>query len=141
MANEAVLVIETGLPIPFTVANGTGIEKGALCALTDLMTAATSTAEADLVAGIAASEKIASDGKVKLGMYREGYFRVIASGSIAVGDPVAIDGDGTQNYTYSVVGTETLSGSRVLGIAMETAADEETYLIQLKPEAVIDPRA
>ena len=137
MTNEAVLYIETGLPIPFTVTNATGIEKGSLCTLSDPMTAAKATAEGGEVAGIAASEKIASDGKVKLGIYREGYVKVTASGTITVGDPVGIDGDGSLNYVYSLVGTANLSGSPVLGLAMETATDEETLIIQVKPQALV----
>ena len=136
MANEAVLYIETGLPIPFTVANGTGIEKGDLCTLSDPMTAATATTDGAEVAGIAASEKIASDGKVKLGIYREGYFKVAASGSIAVGDPVGIAGR-DDNEVYSLVGVANLSGSVCLGLAMETATDAETLIIQVKPQAIM----
>ena len=39
MANEAQLYFETAQAIPFTVADGTGIEKGALLKLEDPMTA------------------------------------------------------------------------------------------------------
>ena len=66
MANEAVLIFETSVPIPFTVANGTGIEKGTLLTLTDPFTAEAFNASGGAVAGIAAEEKIASDGKVRL---------------------------------------------------------------------------
>jgi len=136
MTNEAVLWIETQSAIPFTVANGTGIEKGTLCKLSDLMTAAATTANNDEVAGIAASEKIASDGKVRLGLFREGYFKVKASGSINVGDPVGLAGrDG--NLVYSLVGVANLSGSVVLGLAMETAGNAETFIVHLKPQALV----
>lgn len=136
MTNEAVLWIETQSAIPFTVANGTGIEKGTLCKLSDLMTAAATTANNDEVAGIAASEKIASDGKVRLGLFREGYFKVKASGSINVGDPVGLAGrDG--NLVYSLVGVANLSGSVCLGLAMETAANAETFIVHLKPQALV----
>ena len=39
MANEAVLMFEYSLPVPMTVANATGIEKGAPLTLTDPFTA------------------------------------------------------------------------------------------------------
>lgn len=52
MANEATLWMETELPIPFTVAEATGIEKGTVCKMTDPMTAAAATADNDVFAGI-----------------------------------------------------------------------------------------
>ena len=136
MTNEAKLIIETGLPIPFTISNTTGIEKGTLLKLTDLMTAAQADGDADLVAGISASEKIASDGKVKLGVYREGFFKVIASGTINIGDPLAMDGDGL-NYVYHYISAANLSGIRIIGTAHEAATDEETFIMELKPQQVL----
>jgi hypothetical protein len=131
MVNEAVLLYELEPPIPMTVANATGIAKGAILEMTDPFTAATATTEGGIIAGIAAEEKVASDGKTKLGVYRRGFFKVIASGSIAVGDTVGSDGDGSQNYTYKVSSTDVISGSRTLGLACETATDEETYVMEL----------
>ncbi len=127
MANEAVLIVETGPPMFFTVADGTGIEKGTLLKMTDPRTAIIHTSSADAVAGIAAEEKIASDGKTTLAVYREGQFRVLASGAITVGDAVGV-GD-TANDTHAVP----INHEFVLGIALETAANNETYLIELKP--------
>lgn len=132
MTNEAVLIIETELALPFTVADGTGIEKGSICKLSDLMTAALATADEDIPAGIAKSEKIASDGMTKLDIYRGGIFRVTASGDITVGDAVGIAGDGSINYVYSLTGAA-ISGGKQLGIALETAVDEDTFLMELKP--------
>src|SRR3990167_1318343 len=77
MANAAaVLVYETALPIAFTVADAAAIEKGDFLALTDPMTVALTSADNDIFGGIAAEEKIASDGKNKIAGYREGIFRV-----------------------------------------------------------------
>jgi hypothetical protein len=137
MANEAVLFIETAPPVPFTVANGTGIEKGALCKLSDLMTAATSTAVNDEVAGIAASEKIINDGKVRLGIFREGYFKVKASGSIGIGDPVGLSTTTETNTVYTLTGVANLSGSVCLGISMEEVGDGNTFIVHLKPQALM----
>jgi len=74
MANEATLFWEVELPIPFTVADGAGIEKGTLLKITTDMTAAAADGAGDALAGIAAEEKISGDGKVKLGVYRRGIF-------------------------------------------------------------------
>ena len=133
MANELVLVFRTNEPIPFTVANATGIEKGALLALTDPMTAATVTGTYDIVAGVAASEKIASDGKTKLAVYRHGIFKAIASGSIVAGDPVSSAADGAAHFINYVCPSNAAncSGSKVLGYALETAAAGETFLFDL----------
>jgi hypothetical protein len=82
MANEAVLFYETHAPIQMTVANGVGIEKGAILTLSDPMTAALCTVSTAAAAGIAHSEKIASDGTTKLAVYRGGIFKVTASGAV-----------------------------------------------------------
>ena len=126
MANEATLIFETAPPIPMTCANATGIERGALLTLSDPMTAATVSASGAAVAGIAAEEKIASDGHTKVPVYREGIFKVTASGAITVGTAVIFD---TQNkVTAAAVNEEYLAG-----VALETAANAETLLIELRP--------
>ena len=133
MANEAILIIETGSAIPFTVAEDAGIEKGAVCMLSDLMTAATATGDEDYVAGIAASEKIADDGKVRLGLFREGIFKMVLSGTINAGEAVSthVATGGAANLIHRA--PITASGSQTLGIAMETGAEGETILVDLKP--------
>ena len=140
MANEAILWFETEIPIPFTVANATGVEKGAYMQLSDPMTAAICSGDADLFAGIASKEKIASDGNTKLGLFRGGYFKGTASGNIAVGDPLAVDGSDGQNLLYSVLLTESISGCRVIGTSMETATTLQTFIFELKPYPRIDSR-
>lgn len=129
MANEHVLMIETEPPIPFTVAEGTGIEKGAMCTLSDPFTAAT-TAGADAIpAGIAAEEKIASDGRNSMGVYRGGIFRGLAGEAINVGDPL------TSHTVANELIVADINDEQVWGIALETAADTDTFLYELKPTA------
>lgn len=135
MTNECVLLTETQPPIPFTIANATGIAKGAVLTMTDPDTAILASATNDVVAGIAASEKIADDGNVKLGVYRGGIFKGTASGSITTGDPIAIAGAGSLNYLYSVKGVVNLSGSVIIGNSFEDASDEETFRWELRPIA------
>ncbi|MEX0595483.1 MAG: hypothetical protein WD512_03205, partial [Candidatus Paceibacterota bacterium] len=62
MALETTLMVELESPVNFTCADGTGIEKGAILTLSDPNTVATTTGDTDAVIGIAAEEKIASDG-------------------------------------------------------------------------------
>lgn len=134
MANEATLYLETHVPIPFTCSNTVGIERGTFVKLTDPMTVAISAANEDVVGGITSEEKIASDGKTKVGVYREGFFKATASGSISVGDCLGLAGrDGDLNKVYSITATQVMvaSGSRIVGVAMETAANDETFIMEL----------
>lgn len=131
MANEATLMIETHLPIPFTVADGAGIEKGSILTMTDPMTAAAhTTGQEDIVAGIAAAEKIASDGKTSLAVYRGGIFKMLCSGSITVGDAVM-----TSNVANTIE-TCGVNAEDILGIALETATDGQTLLVELGPRTI-----
>ena len=130
MADEATLFIETNHPIDFTVADGTAIAKGATLQLNDPFTAIAPTATSAMVAGIAAAEKIASDGVTKLAAYRDGIFRMTASGTITAGDPVSFGGN---NRVISAVGLLTLSGSRILGVSLESATNAQTFYVELRP--------
>lgn len=126
MANEATLMFETEVPVPFTVANATGIEKGANLTMTDPMTAVAVTASGSAFAGIAAEEKIASDGKTRLAVYRAGIFKVTASGSVTVGKALVPEAE--NKFMQAGVNAEHLAG-----IALETATNSETFLMELRP--------
>ena len=126
MANEAVLMFETHLPVSFTVANATGIEKGTVLTMADPMTASAVSLSGAAVAGIAAEEKIASDGKTRMAVYRGGIFKVTASGSVTVGN--ALIADNSNKFSEAVVNAEHLAG-----IALETATNGETFLMELGP--------
>ena len=131
MADEATLFIETEHPIDFTVADATAILKGAVLQLNDPFTAIAPSATSGMVAGIAAADKIASDGVTKLAVYRGGVFRMTASGSITAGDPVRLVIG--SNRVDSAVGVLTLSGSRILGTSLETATNGQTFFVELRP--------
>jgi len=127
MANEAVLVFELERPVPFTCADGVGIEKGAILALTDPMTVATSSTDNDVFGGIAAEEKIASNGRTKIGCYLRGIFKmtILAGNSTTVGQDVVIKG------ANQIGGYTTLDDEKgyVIGKALETGAAGETVLV------------
>jgi hypothetical protein len=135
MANEAELVFETELPIPFTCANGTGIEKGTLLKLVDPMSVQAATNTSDVVGGIAATEKIANDGKTSIAVYRRGIFKGFASGAIPIG--AAIGSIATANFlrNNNNLTRNAHSGSRIWGISLEEAATGETFLFELNPMA------
>ena len=132
MASEAVLIFELEPPIPMTVADGTGIAKGALLKLADPLTASLSATSDDVMAGIAAEEKVASDGKTKLGVYMRGIFKVEANGTITVGEMVKCDATNATNTVIKVTPAASAK-ENVLGRALETAADGETFLMELGP--------
>jgi hypothetical protein len=128
MADEAVLLIQTEIPIPFTVADGTGIEKGAFLELADLMTAEAAET-GDYIAGIAASEKIANDGNTQLGIFRGGIFKGTFGGTaVTAGQTLALSGSNKLRLA-----TAADVDSKTIGIAMETAALNETFKFELRP--------
>jgi hypothetical protein len=128
MANEALLRDRFENAIDFTCADGTGIEKGALLKLTDPRTAIISTAAADKLAGIAGREKIASDGRTQIAVYRRGIFDMVASGAIAVGE--AVQSAASTGFSNTIMkAAVTSSGACILGYALETASDAETIQI------------
>lgn len=127
--NEWILRQRRSFPTDFTVADGTAITKGALLKMTDPRTAIASTAANDACAGIAARDKVASDGRTQLAVYTDGIFDCVASGAVTVGQPVCSAGvDNMVKY----IATAAVSGAQVIGIALETAADQELFQVELR---------
>ena len=127
MANETTLMVETELPISFKCADGATIEKGAILKLTESMTAATTSGQGDNVAGIAAEEKIANDGKVTIPVYMGGIFKGVAGAAIAIG--VALMTDATANKIETSTGK---TGAQQLGYTLEApSGDNQTFIFRL----------
>jgi hypothetical protein len=129
MADEAVLIIETHIPISMTCSNTAGIEKGSLLTLSDPFTVAATTARAALVGGVAGTEKINADGKTKISVYRGGVFKSKISGSVTVGDPLIMCGSAAANQLE----TAATNDEAVAGIALETGTNGETIMWELRP--------
>jgi len=128
---------EVELPVSFTVADGAGIEKGTLLKMADLNTAAASTAVNDVIAGIAAQEKIVSNGQTKLAVYVRGDFKGELSGNATTGDPLGSHSrTGEENTIYSLAGVVNLSGNCCLGVAKEDGTDGQTIRYELKPQVI-----
>jgi len=134
MADECTLAWETGIPIPFTVADGTGIEKGAVLKLSDPMTAATSDGDTDACAGIAASEKIASNGMTKLAVHQEGYF-IGTAGAAGVTAGMAIITDSSTSSANRLVVAD-VNSEHIVGTALETATSGQTFMFKLEPKGL-----
>jgi hypothetical protein len=127
MANEATLIYELELPVPFTCADGAGIEKGALLKLSDPATVATSTADNEVFIGIAAEEKIANDGKTKIGVYLRGIFKM----TVDAGDTTTVGQEVVLRAANAIGTFDTLDreNGKVIGRALETGAAGETVLV------------
>jgi hypothetical protein len=127
MANEHTLIIQTTIPKSFTVADGVAITKGTVLKLTDPNTASASAAANDTVAGIAYTDKIASNGITQLAVVTGpgDEFRAIASGSITVGDALVTAIGPTSNYLASA--GLNVSGSAIIGTSRESATVGETF--------------
>ena len=125
MANGvAKLLVELEPPVMMTCAEGTGIAKGTILALTDPMTVAASSADNDIFGGIAAEEKIASDGKTKIAVYLRGIFACESNGTTTVGKDQVVK---ALNELADYTSNDNELGY-VVGRALETAADGETFV-------------
>lgn len=128
MANEAILRQRKSNPSNFRILSTTAVEKGTICTMGDLLLCTVTSTRAAAVAGIAAREKIANDGRMSLALYTDGVFDMVASGSITVGAAVVTSAGGTNKVEAAAVNDE-----NILGRARETASDGETIQIELNP--------
>uniref|UniRef100_A0A6M3XHG7 Head decoration protein n=1 Tax=viral metagenome TaxID=1070528 RepID=A0A6M3XHG7_9ZZZZ len=134
MALECILVYETEMPVPFTVGNTSAIPKGSILTLSDPMTVAITTGDTDVVAGIAAEEKIASDGKTKIAVYRRGIFKGFAgAGGVVAGNALITD---TATGAANELAAADINSENIVGRALETALDTESFLFELMPFTV-----
>ncbi len=131
MALETTLLYELEPAIPFTCADGTGIEKGALLILTDPMTVATTTGDTDEIIGIAAEEKIANDGRTKIAVYMRGIFRGFAGAAGVTAGLAIISDTGTGAPNELVVAD--VNSEAIVGMALETATDTQSFTFYLNP--------
>jgi hypothetical protein len=124
----AVLVYEMAVPISFTIADASAIEKGDTVILSTPMTVAISTGANELFGGIAAEEKIANDGKTKIAVYRSGVFKVeVGSAGATVGkDAVLSAKNEYTDYT-------TLDGEKgeSFGKFLESGTDGQFVMMEL----------
>jgi len=131
MANEAVIIelFNGGRPMQFTCADGTTIEKGTLMELTSPRTVIANTNDNAPLVGIAAAEKVASDGATTIAVYTDGIFDVLTdSGTDAVGAMMA--NSATENTVQGADATDLLQGS-VLGKVLETCTNGGTHAIRV----------
>ena len=130
MANAvAVLMIKKSPPIQMTCSESTAIPKGTILQLTDPFTVSAGTGADMEFGGIAAEEKIASDGKTTVAVYRDGYFKVeCGTNGTTAGLPQVYD-DGANELTDAAAGDAELG--LIFGVALETATNGEFFLLEL----------
>ncbi|MAH49110.1 hypothetical protein CMI37_25015 [Candidatus Pacearchaeota archaeon] len=133
MANEAVIIEllgNGGDPIRFTCADGTGIEKGTLMELTDPRTVIKISAADKPVVGIAAAEKVASDGATTIAVYTNGIFDLsVGSGATTVlGNDVVSNGSDNTVDTYDTLDDEK---GYVIGKSLETGGNSEVVAVRV----------
>ncbi len=129
MANEvAVLMVETHLPIMMQVADALAVPKGSSLDLNSGLTVTIADTNEDVFGGIAAEEKIADDGKKQISVYRDGIFKCVAgAGGVTIGLPVGI----VALNAYTDFATLDDEKGAIYGVALETAADTEFFLLEL----------
>lgn len=131
MALECTLVVEEELPVSMTCADGGAIPKGSILMLTDPATVAITTGDTDTVFGIAAEEKIASDGKTQIGVYQKGIFKGYAGlAGVTVGMGLITD---TATGAANELVDADVNSEHLVGTALETATDGQTFLFKLNP--------
>jgi len=131
MALECTLIHELEPPVPFTCADGAGIPKGSLLLLTDPATVAVTTGDTDEIIGIAAEEKVADDGRTKIGVYLRGIFKGYA-GAAGVTAGLAIISDTATGAANELVVAD-VNSEAIVGMALETATDTQSFLFYLNP--------
>ena len=130
MANEAVIIEllgNKGDPIQFNVADGTAIAKGELVKLADNRTIITSAA--GICAGIAAHEKVASDGSTKIAVYTNGIFDLKEGAAAGIGIGVPVIMQGANLITVSANGDVELG--KCLGHALAVFAGSDTQSVRV----------
>ena len=131
MANEAVIIElghDGGQPRRYQCVDNVAITKGTLCQLNDPNTVSGSTVISGApFGGIAAMDKVASDGALDIALYTEGIFDLTTSAGagITVGSLVVMSG---ANLIRTAVAADLLTGA-VVGKALETASASEVIRV------------
>lgn len=134
MALECEIMIETHVPISMTCADGTAITKGSILKMTDPNTVALTTGDTDIVAGIAAADKIANDGNTSIPVWTKGVFKGYAGAAgVSVGDALITDtATGAANELVSA----DVNSENLVGRSKETATDTQSFMFELNPTSV-----
>ena len=133
MANEAVVTDYFGIngdQVSFTIVDNTAIAKGAILKMTTDRTAIINSGAGDVLCGLAAHAKTASDGKTQMSVITNciAKFTIVAGGSTTVGKGVRVSATANQIDAITTLDDE---NGKQLGIALETGAAGETVLVRV----------
>ena len=129
MANaQAILMVETQLPLMMNCADGGAIAKGDALKLSGALTVVKCTAADDEFGGIAAEEKIANDGKTQIAVYRDGIFKVeVGDTGCSLGMPCKLEA--VNEFTTTAANNSDIGYN--FGIALEAGTDGQFILMEL----------
>lgn len=138
MANEAIIVQNSGNATDFTVDSGAGVKKGELLRLEDPRTASgAAIGPDDPFAGIAAADKEATsvngDTSTNLAFWDDGIYVLKAasdSGTISAGASVVMSQKGNNTISGAIAG-DLLTGA-VIGIALEEISENTSGEVRLR---------
>jgi hypothetical protein len=134
MAAELTIIeligIQRGCPIRYTCADGATIEKGTLLQLTDPRTVSAHSAANQPIAGVAAAEKVASDGETTIAVYTNGIFDMTAAAAGATDVGHICAGSGTANMFVAADADDLLQSSTV-GMLLEAADNDERVAVRI----------
>ena len=123
MANEVVITTllgNNGDPVEYTVAAGTAIAKGTIMKISSSpQTAAAATADGNFIAGIAATEKTATDGITKMSCITHCVCDAYSTTGMVLGQPQKIEG---ANAVTDADDDTIEKSAEVFGYSLETNA-------------------
>lgn len=131
MAGEAIIIelFNGGRPIRFTCIDGVPLPKGSLLELSADRTVQVATTDTACFVGIAASEKVASDGSTTIAAYTDGIFDLLSdTGTDVVGTMMAISS--VDNTLETGVDADMLSGANV-GYMVEAGTNAGTEAVRI----------
>lgn len=132
MADEAVIIelYNGGRPISYIVADGAAIAKGTLMQLSADRTISAHSGADQPIAGIAAAEKVISDGSTTLSVWTDGIFDITAAaaGVTALGATCACSA--TANMITAADANDLLQWS-VVGMCLEAHANDEVAAVRI----------
>ena len=129
MANEVYIVENSGQAKGYTCADGIAIAKNTILELIDPRKVSANDGSGDVIAGISAMQKVASDGSTEISVWTDCIIDVIvASGaSVAVGAYVSTSG---ANVIKTATEAEIAAG-KALGKALEAGSDSERIEVRV----------
>jgi hypothetical protein len=133
MAAEAVTIellgVVPGCPVRYTCADGAAIAKGTLLKITDPRTVSAHSGIDQPIAGIAAHEKVISDGSTTISVYTNGIFDMTAAAAGATNLAVCAC-SGTANM-FTAADANDLTQNSDIGYLLEDAANDETAAVRI----------